>query len=186
MDGGITVKTRLSGGFFNAMLRKLFGGDSLFVNAFINKTDKPLTVVFSQSFMGDIERLDLSKGPICVQRGAYLAHTPGVKMGVHWVGFASWLAGEGLFKLKLSGTGRAFIGAYGGITKKIVYGDFVVDNGHLLAYSPKMKIKLAGRLFNSLKSSEGLVNNIIGNGIIYLQSRSADGLVRYLRDKIRN
>ena len=141
----------------------------------------------TQSTIGDIERIDLSQGDICFQPGAYIAHTAGVKMGVQWAGFASWLAGEGLFKLRLSGGGRAFFGAYGGMTKKHVQGEFVVDTGHLVAYESQiqMGIKLAGGLFGSVTSGEGLVNRLSGEGDIYLQSRSIDGLVRYLRPKLR-
>jgi uncharacterized protein (TIGR00266 family) len=107
-------------------------------------------------------------------------------MSVQWAGFSSWLAGEGLFKLKLSGSGQVFFGAYGGITQKRISGEFVVDSGHLVAYDPgiRMKIGLASGLLGSVTSGEGLVNRLSGQGEIYLQSRSIDGLVRYLRPKI--
>ena len=187
MDAQLSMQTQLSGGLIPGLLKKFFGGESLFVNVFSNETQQPLTLVLTQSTIGDIERIDLSQGDICFQPGAYIAHTPGVKMGVQWAGFASWFAGEGLFKLRLSGGGRAFFGAYGGMTKKHVQGEFVVDTGHLVAYEPQiqMGIKLAGGLFGSVTSGEGLVNRLSGEGDIYLQSRSIDGLVRYLRPKLR-
>ena len=187
MDAQLSMQTQFSGGLIPGLLKKFFGGESLFVNVFSNETQQPLTLVLTQSTIGDIERIDLSQGDICFQPGAYIAHTPGVKMGVQWAGFASWLAGEGLFKLRLSGGGRAFFGAYGGMTKKHVQGEFVVDTGHLVAYEPQiqMGIKLAGGLFGSVTSGEGLVNRLSGEGDIYLQSRSIDGLVRYLRPKLR-
>ncbi|MEO0949677.1 MAG: AIM24 family protein, partial [Cyanobacteria bacterium J06641_5] len=37
MDGGIVSETRLSGGLFPAIARKIFGGESLFVNIFRNR-----------------------------------------------------------------------------------------------------------------------------------------------------
>jgi uncharacterized protein (AIM24 family) len=76
--------------------------------------------------------------------------------------------------LKLDGKGRVFFGAYGGITKKTISGDFIVDNSHLVAYEPgiKMNIRLSGGLIGSITSEEGLVNRLSGNGDIYLQSRS--------------
>lgn len=187
MDAQLSMRTQFSGGLIPGLLKKFFGGESLFVNVFTNETQQPLTLVLTQSTIGDIERIDLSQGDICFQPGAYIAHTPGVKMGVQWAGFASWFAGEGLFKLRLSGGGRVFFGAYGGMTKKHVQGEFVVDSGHLIAYQPQiqMGIKLAGGLFGSVTSGEGLVNRLSGEGDIYLQSRSIDGLVRYLRPKLR-
>lgn len=187
MDAQLSMRTQFSGGLILALLKKFFGGESLFVNVFTNETQQPLTLALTHSTIGDIERIDLSQGEICLQPGAYIAHTPGVKMGVQWAGFASLFAGEGLFKLKLSGRGRVFFGAYGGITRKRIQGEFVVDSGHLVAYEPqiRMSIGLVSGLVGSVTSGEGLVNRLLGRGEIYLQSRSIDSLVKYLRPKVR-
>jgi uncharacterized protein (TIGR00266 family) len=190
MDARLSMETRFSGGLIQALLRSFFGGESMFVNFYKNKTQQPLTVTLTQSVIGDIDRIDLAQLPshtICFQPGAYIAHTSGVKIGVRWAGFSSWLAGEGLFKLKCSGNGRVFFGGYGGLTQKQISGSFVVDNSHLVAYEPgiKMKIGLSGGLVGSLTSGEGLVNKLSGHGLIYLQSRSISGLVSYLRPKCR-
>jgi uncharacterized protein (TIGR00266 family) len=186
MDAQLSMKTELSGGFFPALMKKFFGGESLFVNIFTNATQQPLKIVLTPSTIGDIVALELrGDRTICFQPGAYIAHTPGINMGVQWAGFSSWIAGEGLFKLKLSGQGLVFFGAYGGITQKQINGEFVVDSGHLVAYDPgiSMKVGLAGGLVGSVTSGEGLVNRLSGRGDIYLQSRSIDGLVRFLRPK---
>lgn len=50
-------------------------------------------------------------------------------MGLRWAGFVSWVAGEGLFKLKLKGPGLIFFGTDGGLTQKKINGKFVVDSG---------------------------------------------------------
>jgi uncharacterized protein (TIGR00266 family) len=186
MDGQVSMQTKLSGGLIAGLLRKFLGGESMFVNEFTNKTSQPLTLVLNQSCVGDIEKFDLNNSEICLQPGAYIAHTPGVNMGLGWAGFSSFFAGEGLFKLKLSGKGQVFFGAYGGITKKRVNGEFIVDSSHLVAYPGDMKLqlKLAGGLIGSVTSGEGLVSKISGQGDIYLQSRSIDGLVRFLSPKV--
>lgn len=187
MDGQLTMKTEFSGGFFSGLLKNWFGGESLFVNVFSNQTSQPLHLVLTQSMIGDIICVNLTGNSICFQPGAYIAHSPGVKIGVRWAGFSSWFAGEGLFKLKVSGTGQVYFGAYGGVTKKTINGEFVVDNGHLVAYDSgmKMKIGMAGGLFASMTSGEGFINRIRGHGNIYLQSRSVDGLVKFLTPKVR-
>jgi uncharacterized protein (TIGR00266 family) len=186
MSAQLALKTGLSGDLVSALLKKFLGGESLLVNTYTNPTQKPLELVLTQSTIGDIVALDLTGNTICFQPGAYIAHTPGVQMGVQWAGFSSWLAGEGLFRLKLSGKGTVFFGGYGGISKKQIRGDFTVDTGHLVAYDPAltMNIKLAGGLVGSVTSGEGLVNRLTGNGDIYLQSRSVDGLVKFLRSKL--
>jgi uncharacterized protein (TIGR00266 family) len=187
MDAKLSMQTQFSGGLISGFIKKFFGGESLFVNVFSNPTSQPLTVVLTQSCIGNIEKFDLNNNEICLQPGAYIAHTPGVKMGLSWAGFSSFFAGEGLFKLKLNGQGRVFFGAYGGITKKRINGEFIVDSGHLVAYSSniKMSLKLSGGLISSVTSGEGLVSKLSGEGDIYLQSRSIDGLVGYLSSRIR-
>ncbi|MEB3829273.1 TIGR00266 family protein [Phormidium sp. CCY1219] len=187
MDSRLSMKSRVSGNIFGAWLRSTFGGESLFVNEFKNDTAQPLTLVLSQATIGDIAGVELTNSAICFQPGAYIAHTPGIQLGLRWAGFTSGFAGEGFFKLKLSGTGRVFFGAYGGLTKKIMDGDLIVDNGHLVAYSPsiKMGLRFSGGLLASMTSQEGLVNRLQGRGEVYLQSRSLDGLVSFLRSKVR-
>ena len=187
MDSQVKIETKFSGGFFAALAKKFFGGESLFVNVFSNETKQYLNLVLTQSVVGDIEEIELHGKDMYFQPGAYIASTPGVKMGVRWAGFTSWFAGEGLFKLRLSGKGRVFFGAYGGITKKAINGEFIVDNGHLVAYEPgiQMGIKLSGGLIGSFTSGEGFVNRLTGRGNIYLQSRSIGGLVGFLRSKVR-
>ncbi len=187
MDGEIVMKTEFSGGLIPALIRKFLGGESMFVNVFHNPTSRPLNVILTQSMIGDIEAVKLENKPICFQPGAYIAHTPGAKMGVKWAGFASWFAGEGLFKLHFSGNGRVLFGCYGGITRREINGDFIVDNSHLVAYDDgiKMNIRLSGNLLSSLTSGEGFVNRLTGRGAIYLQSRSVSGLVGFLSPKVR-
>ena len=187
MDSQVSIKTQLSGGFFSAVAKKFFGGESLFVNVFSNETKQYLNLVLTQSVVGDIEEIEIHGKDMYFQPGAYIASTPGVTMGIRWAGFSSWFAGEGLFKLRLSGKGKVFFGAYGGITKKAIDGEFIVDNGHLVAYEPgiQMGIKLSGGLIGSFTSGEGFVNRLTGRGNIYLQSRSIGGLVGFLRTKVR-
>lgn len=63
----------------------------------------------------------------------------------------------------------------------------MVDSGHLVAYEPQMRMSIgfASGLVGSVTSGEGLVNRLSGRGEIYLQSRSIDSLVKYLRPKFR-
>lgn len=189
MDGRLMMTTEFSGGFLSGLVRRLFGRESLFVNVFQNRSGSPAEVVLTQGSIGDIEVLELKPGEeLCFQSGAYIAHAGSVRMSVHWAGFGSLFAGEGLFKLKLVGPGLVLFGAYGGISKRQVRGELVVDNGHLVAYDPKISfnLRLSGGLVKSVTSGEGIINRLKGHGIIYVQSRSLDGLLRFLRPKVRN
>jgi uncharacterized protein (TIGR00266 family) len=186
MDGGLTMKTQFFGGFLGGLLKAFFGGESLFCNTFSNTTNQPRTVVLTQSSVGDIEVLELRGRTFGFEGGSYIAHIGNVKLGVRWAGFKSWFSGEGLFKLQASGDGTVFFGGYGGVSKRRIAGEFIVDSGHLLAYENSLKINigLAGSLVGSVTSGEGFVMRLVGSGDIYMQSRSVDGLVKFLRPKI--
>lgn len=186
MDGGLTMKTQFFGGFFSALLKSFFGGESLFANTFTNNSDRRHAVVLTQSSIGDIEALELRGRTFGFESGCYIAHTGNVKLGIAWAGFQSWISGEGLFKLQASGDGTVFFGGYGGISKRRISGEFVVDTGHLLAYENSLKLNLgmAGGLVGSITSGEGLVMRLKGSGEIYMQSRSVDGLVNFLKSKL--
>ncbi|MEA5533174.1 TIGR00266 family protein [Crocosphaera sp. XPORK-15E] len=183
LDTGISLKTQVFGSWPLTLLRKCFGGELLSVDQLSNSTDEPLTVVLGHSIMGDITPLDLSQGSICLQPGVYLAHTSGVRVQNHWAGLSSWLAGDGLWKVKLKGKGRVFIGGYGGIIKKMVYGNFVVTQGNLLAHSPKLRLKYRREeeSVNIVVRAAKTKNQRSQGNLIYCQSRNLQGLIDYLR-----
>lgn len=188
MAAEMDMKAVANGGFFSGLVKKLFGGESFFVNRFTNNETKELTVVVSQDVPGEIVAAELSGDKeICLQKGAYLASTDGVKFKVAWAGFASWFGGEGLIKLKAAGDGMLWYGAYGGIIAREVDGELKVDDGHLVAYdsSLKLKVALAGGLFSSLFGGEGFVTRVVGKGTVHIQTRSIKGLAAWLNPKFR-
>ncbi len=186
MDAKITMKSHLSGNLCSAFLKAFLGKESLFVNTYTNETGQPLRIVLTRKVVGDLVALELDDDAICFQPGAFIAQTPDLDMGVDFAGFISWISGEGLFRLKVKGRGTVFFGAYGGIHEKDVVGEYAVDNGHLVAYEPdiRMGIGLAGGILSSIFSGEGLVNKLKGDGKIYLQSRSLNSLVKFLKPKV--
>ena len=180
MDSDVEMTTSFNGGFLLGLLLKFFGGESLFVNTFRTVKEKA-QLVLTQGTPGDIQAVELKGETLLLQPGAFIAASAGVKIGVGWAGFASFIAREGLFRLKVSGTGTVWFGAYGGIFERDVDREYVVDTGHLVAYEPTISIKmaLAGGIFSSFFSGEGLVSRVQGQGRIYLQSRSMDGLAAW-------
>lgn len=186
MDKGILLKTQFAGGLLPAIIRKVFGPQLFWVDRVSNQTDGALTVVLSHSNMGDIERINLSQNSICLQPDVYLAHTSGVTIKNHWAGFKSWLAGEGLWKLKLQGKGRVFIAAYGSITQKMVYENFIVSQGQLLAYHPTLRLRYRqeAEQLNLMISGTKTNRQRTKGGMIYFQSRNLRGLVDYLRSLV--
>ncbi len=186
MDADLDLDAKFNGGFFSGILKKFFGGESLFVNHFTNKTSDVRRVTLVQATPGNIREVQLGGETICLQPGAYVASTPELKLKARWAGFKSWFSGEGLFKLTVSGTGTLWYGAYGELLEKQVNGEYIVDTAHLVAYEPhmKLKIQLAGGLFSSLFSGEGFVTRIEGQGKITIQTRSLSGLAGWLNPRL--
>ena len=186
MATDLDMKAVLNGGFFSALGKKLFGGESLFINHFSNHTDSVKRVTLAQATPGEIRELSLMGNRFCFQPGAYLASTPGVRLGLKWAGPASWIGGEGLFKLEVSGRGSVWYGAYGGLVEKDIDGEYIVDTSHLVGYEPQMKlhVRLSGGIFSSMFSGEGLVTRVSGRGKILIQTRSLSGFRGWLNPKI--
>lgn len=184
MSGSVEIRTRWNGGMFKAILKRVFGGESMFVNEF--SSDEPAEVVITQGLPGDIECIELNGTTLYLQPGAYIASETGVTLGLGWAGFKSFIGGEGLFRLKVSGTGRCWFGAYGGIFEREVTDEYIVDTGHLVAYEPtiQLRVGLAGGIFSSFFGGEGLITRVRGTGKIYLQSRNFSGLTAWVNAHI--
>ena len=182
MSSEMDMVAKFNGGFITALLKKYLGGESLFINHFKNNTNKTLSLHLSQPTPGDIEIKELNGASYCIQKGSYIASEEGVKLSIKWAGIGSFIGGEGLFKLVVSGNGKVIFGAYGGIIEKEINGEHIVDSGHLVAYEPGMKLKpqLAGSIFGSLFSGEGFVMRVEGKGKIYLQTRNVSGLASWI------
>lgn len=181
-DVGIVPDTSVNGSFIKALLLKFLGGESFFINEYFNKSSNPQSLYISQSVPGDIQVIDINNEEIFLESGSFIARTQGVKTHLRWAGLASFIAGEGLFKLSFTGQGRLWFGCYGAVVEKEIVGDYIVDSGHLLLWpsTVQLELKLAGGLISSFLSKEGFVLKLKGHGKIKLQTRSVKGLAAWL------
>jgi uncharacterized protein (TIGR00266 family) len=179
MSSSIEMSTRWNGSVFSALARRYLGSESMFVNEFT--TSSTGHVVLTQPFPGDMACIELQGNTMFLQPGAFIACEPSVNLGLGWAGWRSYFGGEGLFRLKVSGKGRVWFGAYGAIFTRDIQDEYIVDTGHLVAYEPSINIRLglAGGIFSSFFGGEGLVTRVKGPGKIYMQSRSFDGLAAW-------
>jgi uncharacterized protein (TIGR00266 family) len=187
MSSHTRIKTCFNGGFFVAWLRKIFGHESLFINEYsCPQGSGEAHLVLTQPTPGDVVEVNLAGTALFLQPGAFIACDPTVAFGVGWAGFRSWFAGEGIFRLRVSGQGRVWLGAYGGIVPRTVTGAYIVDTGHLLAYEPtlRLNIVLSGGIFSSFFGGEGFVSRMEGQGRLYMQSRSLDGLAAWTNSQL--
>lgn len=186
MDAQLELRSRLNGGFFIALLRKFLGGETLFINDFSNPTAQQRRLTLVQPTPGEVRCIELNGDTLYLQPGAFLACTPGVKMGVKFAGLISWLAKEGLFRIVVSGQGKVWYGAFGALLEKEIDGEYIVDTSHLVSYEPgiQLKLQLAGGIFSSLFGGEGLVTRVVGKGKIVIQTRSIPGITGWINPRL--
>lgn len=186
MSSGIEMKTAAKGGVFGALKRSVLGGESFFINTF-NAIDSG-EVNFAPSLPGDIHSMELKGQTVYAQSGSYIASSPSVEVDTKWGGAKTFFSKEGLFLLKISGTGNVFLSSYGAIHEiELEAGQkYIVDTGHMVAFGEGVgySVKTSGGLKSTLFSGEGLVCELTGPGKIMIQSRSADAFLSWLIPKI--
>ena len=186
VKGNVDVETVAYGGFKKALLRSLFGGESLFFNSY-TALDDNVELGLAPVAPGDIKYLELtgSRGYI-VQDMAYLAHHGSVDIDVTWKGLRGLLAQGELFYLRFTGVGGVWVSSCGAM-KVIELGpgeEIVVDNFQLVAFEETVswEIKLFGKsLKTKLLGGEGVVVRLRGPGKIIIQTRSIPSFVEFLR-----
>jgi uncharacterized protein (TIGR00266 family) len=180
MDSDIQSKARLLGGFLSALIRKVTGGESLFVGEY--STDRGGEAAFSPAQPGTVMQKTLSGDSIILTAGSFMACTPGVELSTKFGGLRAVFSGEGLFLMQCSGRGELFFNAYGSIIEKKIDGSFIVDTSHVVAWEPSLSYSIQGMggIKSTLLSGEGLVMNFSGTGTIYLQTRTMSGLASWL------
>ena len=186
MSSCIEIKTAAKGGIFGALKRSVLGGESFFVNTFMAADSGEIT--FAPTLPGDIHALELKGKSFYAQSGAYIASAPDIQVDTKWGGAKTFFSREGLFLLKMNGTGNVFLSSYGAIHEiDLEAGQkYVVDTGHMVAFAEGVgyHVKRVGGLKSTLFSGEGLVCELTGPGKIFIQTRSTDAFLAWLIPQI--
>lgn len=178
MDHGMEMQTAMKGGVFGALKRSFLGGESLFINTFKG----PGKLGLSTPLIGDIEHMALD-GTMFLQGGGYVASSQGINIDTKWGGAKTFFGREGLFLLKATGRGDLFFSTFGAVHKvEMADGKFIVDTGHIVAFTDGLNFKLrkVGGLKSSLLGGEGLVAEFSGSGSLYIQTKSIDTFISWL------
>ncbi len=175
----VELKTEMKGGLLGGLKRTLLGGESLFLNRFVSKGDG--LIGLAPPYQGDIIHVPLN-GRIYAQSGAFLASSPEISIDTKWGGAKTFFAGEGLFLLKLEGSGELFLSSFGGIEEIEVDGNLVVDTGHIVAFDDNLsfKVRKVGGLKATILSGEGLVAEFSGTGKVWVQTRSVSDYIGWI------
>jgi uncharacterized protein (TIGR00266 family) len=179
MDTTIKPKTEMKGGFFAGITRKV-GGESFFLNTYTAEGGSG-AIGIAPGYSGDIVVHELNDETLYMERGAYLCHVGNIETSATWEGFTGTFA-EGMFGLRVSGTGLLFFGSYGDIQEVEVNGSYTVDNGYAVAWEPNLDYSIgrSGRSIRSFLFSDQLICRFHGNGKLWVQTRSPRNLAAWV------
>lgn len=183
MSPTITIDSKMSGGL-GKTLGRLIGGESLFQTTF-TASSGPGEVLLAPSVIGDIMSLQLANSGYMVTSGSYLAGDSGLQMETK-ASVKAFFAGEGLFMMRISGTGTLLLSSFGAVhgVELVANQPYIVDTGHIVAFQDTMQYnvrRITRSIFGSMSSGEGYVAEFVGPGVVYLQTRSPQSFGPWLR-----
>ena len=176
MDTTLRMKTKLKGG-----LSRFLTGESLFINEFTAEGG-PGEIKIAPGAPGDLEHVYLKGTTIYLQNSAYVASTLGVDVESKWQGmFKGFFSGESLFLIRCSGQGDLWFNTYGAMFEVDVAGNYVVDTGHIVAFTEGLDFDVTriGGYKSLFFSGEGLVCRFRGQGKVWIQTRKVPAFARW-------
>lgn len=171
MSPNVRIQTSTRGGLMAALSRSMLTGESFFQNTY-EAFDTPGMVGLTPGQPGDIVAHEMTGGELLLEKDAYLASDPGVRLDSNFQGLTG-LFNEGLFVLRASGNGTLFFNAYGDIEEIDLDGEYIVDNGHAVAWDSSLRYTLTrARQIRSFLFSDQLLMRFSGRGKLWVQSRN--------------
>lgn len=187
MSPNLALQTEAKGGLFGALKRSMLSGESFFMNTYTAEGGAG-RIGLAPPLSGDIAYQELNAETVFVTSGSYMASDPSLVIDTKFGGTKTFFAREGLFLLKIEGTGYTFMSSYGALHEVALQAGekFVIDTGHIVAFDENVSwdVKRIGGLKSTLFSGEGLVAEFAGPGKIYTQTRSEDAFLSWLLPKI--
>jgi uncharacterized protein (TIGR00266 family) len=168
MDTNLKMATKMRGGF-----KRLLTGESIFINEFTAQNG-PGEIGIAPGSPGDLDHVYLDNSVIYLQNSAYLASSPGIAIETKWQGFVKgFFSGEALFLIRCSGKGDLWFNTYGAMITVDVAGEYVVDTGHIVAFTEGLNYRISriGGYKSLFFSGEGLVCRFSGTGRVWIQTR---------------
>jgi len=178
MDTNIQMKTRFKGG-----LGRFITGESIFINEF-TATNGAGEISIAPSAPGDMDHVYLNNESLFLQNSAFVASDPALTVETKWQGLTKgFFSGENLFLIKVSGQGDLWFNSYGGIMAIDVKDAYVVDTGHIVAFTEGLDYRVSriGGYKSLFFSGEGFVCRFSGEGKVWIQTRKIHPLLSFLR-----
>jgi uncharacterized protein (TIGR00266 family) len=182
MSSSVSIETKAEGGILKSLGRAVLGGESFFQNFFLASAQGG-EVTLAPELPGDMMLIELRGSKLMLQAGSYVASENGVELNAK-VSMKAFMSAEGISMLEASGTGKLLVSSYGAIFERsIPTGEkYIVDTSHLVAFDATMGVtpKTVGGIKSTLFSGEGLVVELTGPGMLYMQTRSPKALIDWI------
>lgn len=183
-----TKKRGGKGGGLGKALKRMFAGESLFLNHF-TATESNQSLIIGPQMLGDVMHFPLTGGSLIVQGSSWMASDTDIEIDATWQGLGKALfSGESMFWLKCSGEGDLFLSSFGAIYEVEVDGDHIVDTGHIVAFEDTLQfsIQKAGSSWvGSFLGGEGLVCRFEGQGRLFCQTHNPPSFGQTLGPKLK-
>lgn len=174
---GISMSTNARGGLTRS-LGRLFTGESVFMANYTAERDGA-TIAFGSTVPGCVVPVDISRGELICQKGAFLCAEQSVDLKVALTKkfSAGLFGGEGFILQRLFGSGMAFLEVDGDkVERTLAPGEVIkVDTGNVVAFetSVSYEIETVKGLGNIFLGGEGLfLTKLTGPGRIILQTQN--------------
>ncbi len=183
MNDSVEMKSTVTGGLLQGLLRRLSTGDTFFHQQFTAVRCRG-DVLLSPHHCGDIRVLEVGARQYALNDGVFLAADSTVCLTPLRRPLSKGLfGGAGFFITETSGFGHLAVNSRGGIFEVELKpgGDMIVDERHLVAWELGLKqkfllgsnvspISLPYRLIGSQISGEGVLSHFSGRGRLVLSS----------------
>ena len=179
MSSNVQVRTGATGGMRSSLGRRFLGGESFFQNTYeAEGGEGQLGLTPGQP--GQVMACEMLGNELLLEKDAYLASELGVKLNTNFQGLGG-LFNEGLFVLRASGEGMLFFDAYGDIEEIEIDGEYLIDNGHAVAWDASLSYRLTrSRQIRSFLFSDQLLMRFSGKGRLWVQSRNPRSLANWV------
>ncbi|MCH8102972.1 MAG: TIGR00266 family protein [Chloroflexi bacterium] len=178
MSPNLSIKTSTRGGIMAGLTRTALTGEGFFQNTFEAGNESGF-LGLTPAQPGDIIAHQMTGQELLLEKGAYLASHPDVKLSSNFQGLKG-LFNEGMFVLRATGNGVLFFNAYGDIEKIDLDGEYIVDNGLAVAWDASLSYRITrARSLGSFMFSDRLLMRFSGRGSLWVQSRRPQGLAAW-------
>ena len=178
MSPGLSIHTSTRGGIMAGLTRTALTGEGFFQNTYEARNESGF-LGLTPAQPGDIVAYQMTGRELLLEKGAYLASHPDVKLSSNFQGLKG-LFNEGMFVLRATGNGLLFFNAYGDIEKIELDGEYIVDNGLAVAWDANLNYRITrARSLGSFMFSDRLLMRFSGRGNLWVQSRRPHGLAAW-------